>query len=38
MVLVFTQNDPAGQALSVVDPAGQKLPMLHASTDDGVEQ
>jgi hypothetical protein len=38
MVLVFVQNDPAGQGLSVVDPAGQKPPTLQLSLDAGVEQ
>ena len=38
IVLVFWQNDPTGQGLSVVDPAGQKPPMLQESFDEGVEQ
>ena len=38
IVLVVGQTMPAGQELSVIDPAGQKLPEVHGNLSDGVGQ
>ncbi len=38
MVLALVQNAPAGQGLSVIEPAAQKLPVPHRISIEGFAQ